>query len=104
MPTDLARKLHEAGQRYVVFDISIASSVVDLHDGNLVISDWPTHDAAQAAEIERLRGELERLQKAGEAIVPYLKFTIGPESPGHHPTMPSAVWQFCSVIEDQRHG
>lgn len=31
------------------------------------------------------------VREAAQNLMPYLKWTIGPESPGHHPTMPSAV-------------
>lgn len=45
---------------------------------------------------ERMRWqeEIERLRKAADYISPYLRYTIGEESPGHHPTMPSAVAAF----------
>lgn len=38
--------------------------------------------------------EVERLRVAADHIAPYLRWTIGPESAGHHPTMPSAVAAF----------
>ena len=46
-------------------------------------------------------GERERtaaLEKAARYIMPYLVFTIGDESPGYHPTMPSAVGAFKEVV------
>jgi hypothetical protein len=45
---------------------------------------------------ERMRwqDEIERLRKAADYISPYLRYTVGEESPGHHPTMPSAVAAF----------
>ncbi len=39
-------------------------------------------------------GDYDGLVKAGRHILPYLRWTIGDESPGHHPTMPSAVVAF----------
>lgn len=39
-----------------------------------------------------------RLVKAAKALRPYLRWTIGPESPGHHPTMPSAVDAFLIAL------
>lgn len=40
------------------------------------------------------QAEIQRLRKAARNILPYLKWTISAESPGHHPTMPSAVRDF----------
>ena len=39
-----------------------------------------------------------RLVEAAKALRPYLRWTIGPESPGHHPTMPSAVDAFLIAL------
>jgi hypothetical protein len=50
-------------------------------------------------EAIRLRAENERLRKAGRFLKPYLVWTIGSESPGHHPTMPSAVAAFLGALE-----
>jgi hypothetical protein len=55
-----------------------------------------------AAELTALRARLAELEGAAHNILPYLQFTIGPESPGHHPTMPSAVAMFQEVLG--RHG
>jgi len=41
---------------------------------------------------------LEALVEAGNRLLPYLAWTIGPESPGHHPTMPSAVAHFSAAL------
>ena len=41
------------------------------------------------------------LEAAGRYILPYLTWTIGPESPGYHPTMPSAVSAFIAVLENK---
>lgn len=38
--------------------------------------------------------KLAALEGAARYILPYLRWTVGPESPGHHPTMPSAVVAF----------
>ena len=38
--------------------------------------------------------EYKALVEAGRNILPYLEWTIGHESPGYHPTMPSAVAAF----------
>ena len=43
-----------------------------------------------------------RLLKAAEYIRPYLEFTIGDESPYHHPTMPSAVAAFMASVNEIR--
>lgn len=46
------------------------------------------------------RDELvERLRKAADYIAPYLIWTVGPESPGYHPTMPSAVSAFLCAFD-----
>lgn len=39
-----------------------------------------------------------RLVQAGLALQPYLDWTIGPESPGYHPTMASAVAAFKAAL------
>lgn len=39
-----------------------------------------------------------RLVEAAKVLRPYLTWTVGPESPGHHPTMPSAVDAFLSAL------
>lgn len=39
------------------------------------------------------------LLKAAKNIMLYLRYTIGEESPGHHPTMPSAVGAFAVALE-----
>lgn len=53
-------------------------------------------DIAEALHAERQhwQAEIERLRKAADYISPYLRYTVGEESPGHHPTMPSAVAAF----------
>lgn len=43
--------------------------------------------------------KLELLQEACLRIIPYLDWTIGPESSSHHPTMPSAVFDFKHSVE-----
>lgn len=40
----------------------------------------------------------EALRQAGKNLLPYLEWTIGDESPGYHPTMPSAVDAFRSAL------
>jgi hypothetical protein len=50
--------------------------------------------ATPSTTVIALLDEIEALRKAAAHILPYLRFTIGPESPGHHPTMPSAVTAF----------
>lgn len=46
-----------------------------------------------------MRKRIESLEKAAERILPYLRYTIGPESRGHHPTMPSAVGAFGFAVK-----
>jgi hypothetical protein len=47
-----------------------------------------------------------RLREAADYIAPYLIWTVGDESPGHHPTMPSAVsaflWSFDIGTPEKR--
>lgn len=47
------------------------------------------------------RRKVVALEQAGRRILPYLTWTISPESPGHHPTMPSAVAALKAVLEDR---
>lgn len=51
-------------------------------------------------EIKELRIEIRRKDKAARSIIPYLDWTISDESPGHHPTMPSAVAEFKEVFKN----
>jgi hypothetical protein len=41
------------------------------------------------------------LERAARNIKPYLVWTIGLESPGYHPTMPSAVNAFLAALQEQ---
>lgn len=61
----------------------------------------PVSKGEDLREIERLRAENERLATAMRNIKPYLEWTIGPESPGYHPTMPSAVASFLDALQDK---
>jgi hypothetical protein len=54
------------------------------------------HDCA--VELKAAREENERFREAADRIAPYLIYTVGDESPGHHPTMPSAVGAFLHVF------
>lgn len=58
-------------------------------------------DIADALHAERKRwqDEIERLRKAADYIAPYLRWTISDESPGYHPTMPSAVAAFHASFD-----
>jgi hypothetical protein len=49
---------------------------------------------AAEARVEELQKALENQQQAARYILPYLRWTISDESPGYHPTMPSAVAAF----------
>ncbi len=62
-------------------------------------------DIARAIFEERKRGqaEIERLRKAADYISPYLRYTIGEESPGYAPTMPSAVAAFHVAFDIDTH-
>ena len=46
-----------------------------------------------------MRKRIGDLEKAAERILPYLRYTIGSESRGHHPTMPSAVAAFSYAVK-----
>ena len=46
-----------------------------------------------------MRKRIDDLEKAAERILPYLRYTIGSESRGHHPTMPSAVAAFSYAVK-----
>lgn len=41
--------------------------------------------------VEALLDKLDRIELGARNLDAYLKWILGPESPGHHPTMPSAV-------------
>ena len=56
------------------------------------------YDDARDNLIETQAREIERLREAGQSILPYLVWAIGPESPGYHPTMPSAVKEFRAAL------
>lgn len=58
-------------------------------------------DIADALHAERKRwqDEIDRLRKAADYIAPYLRWTISDESPGYHPTMPSAVAAFHASFD-----
>jgi hypothetical protein len=56
-------------------------------------------EAAQQGEADNAR--IASLEKAGRNILPYLRWTIGPESPGYHPTMPSAVEAFARALTQE---
>jgi hypothetical protein len=55
-----------------------------------------------APPLSRDTGEIEAATKAMRYILPYLEWTIGAESPGHHPTMPSAVEAFKDTLASLR--
>ena len=57
--------------------------------------------ARLTAERDEARAECERLREAGRNIMPYLQWTVGPESPGCHPTMPSAVDDFAAALTQE---
>lgn len=46
--------------------------------------------------------ESSKLLKAMRRILPYLEWTISDESPGYHPTMPSAVAAFKDALEQSK--
>ncbi|CAH1689439.1 conserved hypothetical protein [Hyphomicrobiales bacterium] len=46
-----------------------------------------------------MKKRIQSLEKAADRIMPYLRYTVGPESPGHHPTMPSAVGAFSYAVK-----
>jgi hypothetical protein len=60
---------------------------------------------AEAADaLTEANAKLVKALKAMESIEPYLKWTIGPEGPGYHPTMPSAVAEFCATLAELEDG
>ena len=62
------------------------------HRGDGLPTQYVNPDGPDAVEkIASLRARVEELETAGRYIKPYLVWTVGPESPGYHPTMPSAV-------------
>ena len=53
---------------------------------------------AQATELASLRANAEAMALQGRFLKPYLVWTCGPESPGCHPTMPSACGAFLDAL------
>lgn len=51
-----------------------------------------------SAERDILKEENQKLRDAADRISPYLRWTISDESPGYHPTMPSAVAAFHATF------
>jgi len=56
------------------------------------------HYAPAAALLSAQAVMLEEARKAMRDIKPYLEWTVSDESPGHHPTMPSAVGAFLDAF------
>jgi len=69
-----------------------------LADNHAAIRAALTAPAAKAPAVSE--ADVGRLVKACRNILPYLRWTIGPESPGHHPTMPSAVGAFEHAVNE----
>lgn len=77
-------------------------------DQDLMISNHTQRHAFVFGYCERARSsdatilsqadEIARLRKAARNLIPYLEWTVGPESPGCHPTMPSAVGTFMDAF------
>jgi len=57
-----------------------------------------------ATRITALEAEKAELVKGMRYILPYLEWTIGKESPGYHPTMPSAVADFRATLAKHQEG
>jgi hypothetical protein len=51
-----------------------------------------------AATIQALEAQVREATRAMRNIKPYLVWTVSDESPGHHPTMPSAVGAFLDAL------
>jgi hypothetical protein len=65
--------------------------------------DMTPHEAWQhwSAKAHAIQARVKVLEEAARNIKPYLVWTVGPESPGHHPTMPSAVDTFLAALQEQ---
>lgn len=93
--TDLMQALDAAGLMIVEKEI-----VASLMEKASALKDSPAlylfpDEKPIVSEAEKL----ELLQEACLRIIPYLDWTIGPESSSHHPTMPSAVFDFKHSVE-----
>ena len=53
---------------------------------------------AAGAEAATLRKRVDALEKAARRLSPYLEWQLSDESPGHHPTFPSAVASFLAAL------
>lgn len=61
-------------------------------------SESPTNSGA-TDKVRELETEIAKLRSAAQRISPYLTWTLSDESPGHHPTMPSAVGAFFDSFD-----
>jgi hypothetical protein len=68
---------------------------------SLIKNSDPYLISALTSENNDLQARVKALEEAGRNIKPYLVWTIGPESPGHHPTMRSAVDAFLAALQEQ---
>lgn len=59
------------------------------------VTDTGSHDVTQTDHADKL-------VEAAKNLVPYLDWTIGPESPAYHPTMPSAVSAFKHALKEHQ--
>lgn len=60
-----------------------------------LVRDLPAPDEPS---VDDLKAQIDHLRQACTRILPYLRWTVGDESPGHHPTMPSAVAAFQAAL------
>lgn len=93
-------------------DGNVLHGIVDRHDGHHDLSMGEAQLVALVAiinaipelctRITALEAREAELVKGMRYILPYLEWTIGRESPGHHPTMPSAVAEFRATLAKAR--
>jgi hypothetical protein len=90
----LGKKMDDAGAPMFASN----GEVLDSLDRYVTTASIP-EAATQANSLAAARVEIERLRLAADYISPYLRYTIGEESPGHPPTMPSAVAAFHTAFD-----
>jgi hypothetical protein len=84
-------------EKHAVFDAVMGDAIAVCPDeiaAQRVFDALTKADSTPVAQGEEVREALRTLRY----IVPYLDWTIGSESPGYHPTMPSAVAEFKTAL------
>lgn len=85
-------RLKEEGRSSINADVTISKIEETLTSLGEKFHDEIVHTSERDEQIDQLI-------RHAKLLKPYLEWTVGPESPGHHPTMPSAVACFLHSLE-----